>query len=74
MPTIKKRVNLTIDDEVFETLTKLAKKEKTSIANVSNLLLERALELKEDLYFSRVGEDRIAKKNKRLSHDDIWEN
>lgn len=73
MPTAKKRINLTIEDDVFESLNKIAKKEKTSVASISNLLLEKALELKEDFYFSRVGEERIVKKFKRLSHKDIWD-
>lgn len=73
MPTAKKRINLTVEDELFESLKKLAKKQHTSIASVSNALLERALELREDMYFSKVGEDRLEKKAKRLSHKDVWE-
>jgi len=73
MPTVKKRINLTVEDDVFESLNKIAKKEKTSVASISHLLLEKALELQEDFYFSRVGEDRISKKFKRLSHGNIWD-
>ena len=73
MPTAKKRINLTVDDDVFESLDRIAKKKKTSVASVSHLLLEKALELQEDLYFSRVGEERMSKKFKRLSHGDIWD-
>lgn len=73
MPTAKKRINLTVEDELFANLKQLAEQENTSVANVSHALLERALELKEDHYFSRVGEDRLAKKSKRLSHKDIWD-
>lgn len=73
MPTAKKRINLTVEDDLFINLKQLAAKEKTSVANVSHALLERALELKEDHYFSKVGEDRLAKKAKRLSHKDIWD-
>ncbi len=73
MPTAKKRINITVEDDVFESLNKIAKKEKTSVASVSHLLLEKALELQEDLYFSRVGEDRISKKFKRISHEDVWD-
>jgi hypothetical protein len=73
MPTAKKRVNLTVEDELFLNLKQLAKKENTSVANVSHALLERALELKEDHYFSKVGEDRLANKSKRISHEDIWD-
>jgi predicted DNA-binding protein len=73
MPTAKKRINLTVEDELFEELKTLAKKEKSSIASLSHALLERALELREDLYFSKVGEDRLAKKSKRLKHEDVWD-
>ncbi len=72
VPTAKKRINLTVDDDIFESLARIAKK-KTSVASVSHLLLEKALELQEDLYFSRVGEERMSKKFKRLSHEDIWD-
>ncbi len=73
MPTAKKRINLTVEDDLFENLKSLAKKEKSSIASLSHALLERALELREDMYFSKVGEDRLNKKSKRISHKDIWE-
>lgn len=73
MPTTKKRINLTVEDEVFESLNKIAKKEKSSVASVSHLLLEKALELREDIYFSKVSEERISKGFKRISHKDIWD-
>jgi len=73
MPTTKKRINLTVEDDLFESLNKIAKKEKTSVASISHLLLEKALELQEDFYFSKVGEERLAKKSKKLSHEEIWD-
>jgi predicted DNA-binding protein len=73
MPTAKKRINLTVEDDLFDNLKQLAEKEQTSVANVSHALLERALELKEDHYFSKIGEERLSKKAKRISHKDIWE-
>jgi hypothetical protein len=73
MPTAKKRINLTVEDDLFENLKSLAKKENSSIASLSHALLERALELREDMYFSKVGEDRLNQKAKRISHKDIWD-
>jgi predicted DNA-binding protein len=73
MPTAKKRINLTVDDDLFENLNRLAKKEHVSVASISNSLLERALELREDQYFSKVAERRLSKKTKRVSHEDIWD-
>ena len=73
MPTAKKRINLTVEDDLFENLKRLAKKEKASVASISHDLLERALELREDQYFSEVGENRISKKGKRITHKDMWD-
>ena len=73
MPTLKKRINLTIDDAVFDQLQLISKKENASVASVSYALLERALELKEDLYFSTAGEDRLKSKHKKIKHKDIWD-
>lgn len=72
MPTAKKRINLTVDDRVLESLKRIAKQEKTSVASVSYSLLERALELREDHYFSKVADDRLSKAGKRLTHEEIW--
>jgi len=72
MPTAKKRINLTVDDGVLASLKKIAKQEHTSVASVSYALLERALELREDQFFSKVGEQRLSKKEKRISHDEFW--
>ena len=73
MPTAKKRINLTVEDELFENLKNLAKKENSSIASISHSLLERALELREDRHFSKVGEERLSKAGKRISHKDVWD-
>ena len=73
MPTAKKRINLTVEDNLFENLQRLAKKENASVASVSHDLLERALELREDQYFSEVGESRLTKKGKRVAHKDVWD-
>lgn len=73
MPTAKRRINLTVEDDVFFSLKKIAEKENASVASVSHALLERALELKEDLYFSKVGEERLAQRSKLLTHEDIWD-
>ena len=73
MPTAKKRINLTVEDDLFASLQKLAKQENASVASVSHALIERALELKEDLYFSKIGDERLQSKSKRLTHEEIWD-
>ena len=73
MPTTKKRINITVDDELYRSLDKLSKKEKRTLSSVSLKLIEKAVELEEDLYFSREADKRIAKREKRFSHSKVWE-
>jgi len=70
---LQKRINLTVEDELFENLKALAKKEKSSIASLSHELIERALELREEMHLSKVSEERLPKKSKRVSHKDMWD-
>ena len=73
MPTAKKRINITVEDDLFRNLCLLAKKEKSSVASVSHALLERAIELQEDHYFSKAGESRLKEKGGRINHEDFWD-
>ena len=72
MPTAKKRINVTIDDETYKTLEKLSEKRAKSISSVSLNLIEQALEFQEDLHFSRIADERLTKREKRLSHLKAW--
>lgn len=73
MPTAKKRINITVDDDVYEALERLSGKRDQSVAGVGLSLIEEALEYQEDLYFSRVADERLAKKEKRIAHDKAWD-
>ncbi len=73
MPTTKKRINITVDDELYECLDRLSKKEEKSISNVSLTLIEKALELQEDLYFSRIADERLKGSEKKVPHKKAWE-
>ena len=73
MPTTKKRINITVDDDVYKALERLSGKRDQSVAGVGLSLIEEALAYQEDLHFSRVADDRIAKKQKRIPHDKAWD-
>ncbi len=73
MPTTKKRINITIDDELYRSLDKLSKKENGTLSSVSLRLIERAVELEEDLYFSRQADKRLSKNEKRVVHSKVWD-
>ena len=73
MPTAKKRINITIGDETYEALERLSIKREQSGSGVGLSLIEQALEYQEDLYYSRVANERLSKKEKRISHDKAWD-
>ena len=73
MPTAKKRINITIGDETYEALERLSIKREQSVSGVGLSLIEQALEYQEDLYYSRVANERLSKKEKRISHDKAWD-
>ena len=73
MPTVKRRINITVDDDLYRSLNKLSKKEKSSLSSVSLRLIEKAVELEEDLYFSRIADERLSKNQKRVPHDKAWD-
>lgn len=72
MPTTKKRINLTVEEELFDELNRLSEKMHKPISTVSRELIQKALELEEDLYFSRIGDQRFEEAAERVSHDSAW--
>ena len=72
MPTAKKRINITVDDEMYEALELLSEKKQKSVSGTSLDLLEKAIELEEDFHFSKVADERLSKKQKRIPHTKAW--
>ncbi|MFN8370278.1 MAG: hypothetical protein U0T83_06600 [Bacteriovoracaceae bacterium] len=71
MPTAKKRVNLTLDQDIYEQLEQIQKLRKApSMSAVVLELTKEALEIQEDLYFSKIALER--EKEKTVSHKQIW--
>ncbi len=74
MPTLKKRIQIPVSDQVHKELEKLAKKRGLSLSSLSHDLIEEALELQEDIYFSRTADEALenSTRKKLISHDDVW--
>ena len=72
MPTTKRRLNITVDDETYDVLVRLSSKRRQSVSGVGLSLIEEALEYQEDLHFSRIADERLGRKEKRLAHDKAW--
>ncbi len=71
MPTAKKRVNLTIDQDLYDNFEALKDlRNESSISSVILDLAKEALEINEDLYYAKIAESRL--KEKRYSHDSVW--
>ncbi|MEC9283758.1 MAG: hypothetical protein VX642_13685 [Bdellovibrionota bacterium] len=72
MPTAKKRINLTVDESLLSELEELKKlRNAPSLSSVVLELTKEALELQEDLYFSRIAEER--ENEKSLKHEEVWD-
>lgn len=74
MPTDKPRVQVTLDEESNGLLAMLASKHNKSVSATAADLIREALETHEDLYLSRVTNERIANNSDQgtTSHDDAW--
>ena len=73
MPTSKPRINITLSNEVANILKKTAKQSKKSISKVALELIEYAIEEKEDMYFSKIANDREKSNPKWVEDSDkIW--
>lgn len=71
MPTTKKRINLAVEDGLYDELEKLRElKGAPSLAAIVIELTKEALELQEDLYFAKLAEER--ENDKLVSHDEVW--
>lgn len=72
MPTTKRRINLTLPEDVENSLTLLSKQEKVPLARKALELLEEALEIHEDQYFAKLAMQRKGKNEKLISHERAW--
>ncbi len=72
MPTSKKRLNITLPDETRIYLKKLALKDNVPEATKAAELLQMALEIEEDAYFSKIADLRAKKGGKTISHETFW--
>ena len=72
MATLKKRINISVSEAVEQAVALLAKRDDVPQATKVTELLELALELEEDSYFSLVVRERLTKKVTWESHTESW--
>ena len=74
MPTKNPRLNVVLEHEVYQTLSKIAKKKGISLSLLARDLIKESLDIYEDIYWNEVAEkrDETFSYEKALSHKDIW--
>jgi predicted DNA-binding protein len=73
MPTHKKRLNITLPKHLAVFLKGISLRDDVPQATKAAELLERALELEEDAYFSKMAEQRDKPNARFISHDKFWD-
>lgn len=73
MATTKPRINVSFSKVETAILHKAAKRDQMPVATKVAQLVRTALEIEEDLYFSKVATERMLTDNgKRLTHKEVW--
>lgn len=72
MPTLKKRLNVSLPEDVEEALRVLAERDDVPQATKALHLITIALEIEEDDIFNAIAEKRDTKKVQFISHKKAW--
>jgi len=74
MPAKNPRVNVVLERPLYEGLSRLARREGTSLSLKARDLLREALEAYEDLALGRIAEERerTFDRSRALSHQEVW--
>lgn len=72
MATKNPRINVTFEEGTAGFLSILARRENKSVSSLVRELTLEALELREDLYLSKIAEEIDVKGSKTYLHEDAW--
>ena len=74
MPARNPRINVLLNEQVYQEVRFLAKKEGVSISNKASDLIKVALEIEEDLILADFADNREKTLDDMptLSHDNVW--
>ncbi len=74
MPTQNPRINVALDDLLYQNVRFLAEKDNVSLSAKVRDLLKEALKIQEDIALSEFAEEREKSWNdsKTLSHNNVW--
>lgn len=74
MPTTKQRINVILEDPLYETIEQLAERDGMSLSLKVRDLVKEALEIREDVALTSFAEarEKTFRKSKSLKHDEVW--
>jgi transcriptional antiterminator Rof (Rho-off) len=74
MPAKNPRINVLLNEQVYNEVRFLAKKDGVSISNKASDLIKEALEIEEDLILADLASTREETLDdaSTLTHDDVW--
>jgi len=74
MPAKNPRINVVLEEPLFITVERLAKRDKVSLSLKVRDLVKEALEMEEDAALSAFADerDKTFKKATALKHDEVW--
>jgi hypothetical protein len=74
MPTNNPRINVVLEEPLYKSIKRLAKKDGVSLSLKVRDLVKEALEMEEDVALSVFAglREKSYKKTKALKHDEVW--
>lgn len=72
MPTTKKRINITVPENIDTALQQLSKRDNTSVASKALELLTNAMEMEEDEIVRQISEKRDTENAIFVSNKAAW--
>ncbi len=74
MPTKHRRINVSFRPKTAQALSRLSREREISLSQITQELVEEALELREDIYLSKLAEEaeKRAKVKPSVSADKLW--
>ncbi len=74
MPTKQPRVNVVLEQPLYEALSRSARRDGVSLSLKARDLLKAALEIEEDVVLARLAEERERSfdRKKGLTHSQVW--
>lgn len=72
MPTLKKRLNMSLPEDIEEAVAALAERDDVPQATKALHLIQLAIEIEEDDVWNAIAESRDTKDAKFVSHQEAW--